>query len=44
MSEGAPYNFSNEARKLSDGHVLCEAVVVDPIGTIFCIFDDLWIF
>ena len=44
MSEGVPYNFHNEALKLPDRHVLGEAMVVDPMRTTFCIFNDLWIF
>jgi len=41
---GAPDNFCNKAWKLSEGHMFGEAMVVDPVGAVLCIFNDPWIF
>lgn len=36
--------FCNKAGELSDGHMFSEAMVVDPVGAVLCIFNDFWIF
>ena len=41
---GTPDDLQDKSRKLSDRHVLSEAVVIDPVWTVLCIFSDPRIF
>lgn len=44
MSVGTSYDFQDESRKLPDGHMFDEAVIIDPVGAGFYIFSDFLIF
>jgi len=41
---GATNNFGDESGELSDRDMLGEAMVVDPVGATFCIFNELRVF
>ena len=41
---GTPDDLCNDSRKLPDRYVPGEAMVVDPGGTVLCIFYDLGVF
>jgi hypothetical protein len=44
MPVRAPNHFSDEPGKFMDRHVFCKPMRVDPVGTTFCIFNNLRIF
>ena len=44
MPVSAANDFGNEPGKFMNRHMFGEAMIVDPVGTTFCIFGNLRIF